>query len=160
MGINRNFQNFESFRPLKSIKKRYHIRKKDRLVSDSSVYQTIRNLLDMISIRTRIYVQRAYVSIFVRASPVWFRNLPGLGVVLHVGHNILQHLTAGPLLHTGELRRRVAGALAVHDLGADPLPEHGALLEGRLLPEVGLVGAHLVPGDHRHLRRTASDELG
>lgn len=30
------------------------------------------------------------------------------------------------------------------------LPEHGTLLEDGLLPEVGLVGAHLVAGHHGH----------
>lgn len=69
------------------------------------------------------------------------------------------HLGPGPLLHPGELGRRVRGPLAVDDLGEQPLPEHGALVEDALLPQVGLVGAHLVPGDDGHLvaRRLALD---
>ena len=89
--------------------------------------------------------------------PVWFWQLAGLSMVLHVRHNILQHLTAGPLLHAGELWRRVAGPLAVDDFCEQPFPEHGALLERGLLPEVGLVGTDLIPRDDRHLARKLSN---
>ena len=85
------------------------------------------------------------------ASSVRFWYLAGLGVVLEVGHQVLQHLTPSPLLHPGELGRGVAGSLAVDDLGEEPVPEHRTLREDGLLPEVGLVGAHLVPGHHADL---------
>ena len=85
------------------------------------------------------------------ASSVWFWYLACLCVVLKVGHEVLQHLTARPLLHPRELWSGVAGALSIDDLGKDPVSEHGTFGEDRLLPEVGLVGPHLVPGDHTDL---------
>ena len=85
------------------------------------------------------------------ATSVRFGYLAGLCVVLEVGHQVLQHLTPGPLLHPGELGRGVAGSLTVDDLGEEPVSEHWALREDRLLPEVRLVGAHLVPGHHADL---------
>lgn len=77
-------------------------------------------------------------------------------MVLQVGHDVLEHLAPGALLHAREFGRRVGGALAVDDFGEQPLAEHGAFVENALLPEVGLVGAHLVPRHHGHLRTRAS----
>jgi len=77
-------------------------------------------------------------------------------VVLQVGDDVLEHLAASSLLHPRELGRRVGGAFAVDDFGEQPLAEHGPLVEDALLPEVGLVGAHLVPRHHGHLRTRAS----
>ncbi len=52
--------------------------------------------------------------------PVRLGNLPGLGMVLQVGHEVLQHLAASALLHPGELGGCVGGALAVHNLKGEP----------------------------------------
>ena len=72
-------------------------------------------------------------------------------MILQIGHQILEHLTPGPLLHPGEVGGGVGGPLRVHDLGQKPLPEHGALVKGGLLPEVRLVRTHFVPGHHGNL---------
>lgn len=81
-------------------------------------------------------------------SPVWLGNLASLGVVGKVGNNVLKHLRARTLLHAREFGRRVAGALTIHYLGEHPLAEHGTLFKHRLLPQVGLVRTHLVPGHY------------
>lgn len=86
-------------------------------------------------------------------SPVWLGNLASLGVVCKVGNNILKHLRARTLLHSREFGRRVAGALTIHYLGEHPLAEHGTLFKHRLLPQVGLVCTHLVPGHYWHLQQ-------
>lgn len=110
-----------------------------------------------------------------RAAPVRFRYLPGFRMIRQIGDNVLEHLRPGALLHAREFRRRVAGPFAVHHFRQDPLsahgrfgfvllnvcsfdvlccghlPEHGALLEHRLLPQIRLVCADLVACHHRDL---------
>ena len=44
-------------------------------------------------------------------------HLAGLGVVLEVGHEVLQHLAARPLLHPRKLGRGVTSSLSVDYLG-------------------------------------------
>lgn len=94
-------------------------------------------------------------------------------MVRQVGHDVLEHLRAGALLHPGKLRCRVGGPLAVDDLRQQPLPvgtcvwmsllvvitisrsshlpKHRALLEHRLLPEVRFVSTNFVSRDDRNL---------
>ena len=79
--------------------------------------------------------------------------MSGLRVVLEVCDQILQHLAPRPLLHPGEVWRGVGGPLGVDHLGEEPLPEHGALAERGLLPQVRLVRADLVPCHHRYLEK-------
>ncbi len=94
-----------------------------------------------------------------RASAIRLRDLTRFGVIRQIGHEIFEHLTSSSFLHSGEFRRRIRSPLGVHDLGEDPLPEHGALRKHRLLPQVGLVSAYFIPSDHRDLvsRRLESD---
>lgn len=49
-----------------------------------------------------------------RAASVGFGDLAGFGVVRQIGHNILEHLRTRPLLHAGELGRRIRRPFAIH----------------------------------------------
>ena len=85
------------------------------------------------------------------SASVRLRYLTRLRVVLQVRHQVLQHLRPRPLLHPSKLWSRVAASLPVDDLGENPVSKHRTFREDGLLPEVGFVGAHLVPGDHARL---------
>lgn len=85
--------------------------------------------------------------------PVRFGYLSSFGVILQVGHDILQHLTAGTFLHPGKLGSRIRSPFAVDDFGEHPLTKEDAIVESRLLPQVGLVGSNFVTGHDRYLTK-------